>query len=100
MCLAQGPQRSDTREARTRSLESSTLALSHCAPFNTKMMTGTAMVLSNPTQLVIDVAFGNFCRLSCCFTDCILQSSLTCNYNGFMDLENNLKFVLFYFHIK
>ena len=58
------------------------------------------MILTNPTPLVLDVAFGNFCRLSCCFTDCILQSYLTCNYNGFMNLENNLKFVLFIFHTK
>ena len=55
------------------------------------MITGTANVLSNP-PLVIDVAFGNFRRLSCCFTDCILQSCLTCN-NGFIKMENN--FVLF-----
>ena len=58
------------------------------------------MVLSNPTPLVIDDAFGNFRRLSCCFIDCILQSCLTCNYNSFMNLEDNLKFVLFYFHTK
>ena len=49
------------------------------------------MVLSNPTPLVIDVAFGNFRRLSCYFIDCILQSCLTFIYNGFMNLENNLK---------
>ena len=35
MCLAQGPQRSDAGEARTLFLESSTLPLSHCAPFIT-----------------------------------------------------------------
>ena len=36
MCLAQGPQGSDTGEARTRGLglESSTLPLSHCAPID------------------------------------------------------------------
>ena len=36
MCLAQGPQRSDAGEAptpRPLGLESSTLPLSHCAPF-------------------------------------------------------------------
>ena len=55
------------------------------------MITGTANVLSNP-PLVIDVAFGNFCRLSCCFTDCILQLCLTCN-ESFINMENN--FVLF-----
>ena len=33
MCLAQGPQRSDAGEARTLGIESSTLPLSHCAPF-------------------------------------------------------------------
>ena len=32
MCLAQGPQRGDAGEARTRGLESGTLPLSHCAP--------------------------------------------------------------------
>ena len=32
MCLAQGPQRSDACEARTRSLSVSSQALSHCAP--------------------------------------------------------------------
>ena len=31
MCLAQGPQRSDTGEARTRSLSVSSQALYHCA---------------------------------------------------------------------
>ena len=60
------------------------------------MISGAANVLSNP-PLVIDVTFGNFPRLSCCFTDCILQSCLTCN-NGFINMENN--FVLFYFHTK
>ena len=34
MCLAQGPQRSDAGEARILGLESSTLPLSHCAPWN------------------------------------------------------------------
>ena len=36
MCLAQGPQRSDASEARNRGLglESSTLPLSHCPPYN------------------------------------------------------------------
>ena len=32
MCLAQGPQRSDTGEARTRDLSVSSQALYHCAP--------------------------------------------------------------------
>ena len=34
-------------------------------------------------MVIIDAVhvFGNFCRLLCCFTDCILQSCLTCN-NG------------------
>ena len=32
MCLAQGPQRGESGEARTRGLESGTLPLSHCAP--------------------------------------------------------------------
>ena len=64
---------------------------------NTRVITGTANVLSNPTPLVVDVAFGNFRRLSCCYTDCLLQLCLTCN-NGFINMENN--FVLFYFHIK
>ena len=32
MCLAQGPQRSDAGEARTRVPSASTLPLSHCAP--------------------------------------------------------------------
>ena len=33
MCLAQGPQRSEAGKARTLCLESSTLPLSHCAPY-------------------------------------------------------------------
>ena len=33
MCLAQGPQRGDAGEARTRG-PSSTLPLGHCAPYN------------------------------------------------------------------
>ena len=32
------------------------------------MITGTADILSNLTPVVIDGAFGNFCRLLCCFT--------------------------------
>ena len=55
------------------------------------MITGTGNVFSIP-PLVIHVAFGNFRRLTCCFTDCILQLCLTCN-NGFINMENN--FVLF-----
>ena len=57
----------------------------------TKMITGTANVLSN-LQLVIDVAFGNFCRLSFCFTHCLTYN------NGFINIENN--FVSFYFQTK
>ena len=60
------------------------------------MITGTANVLSY-SPLVTDVAFGNVRRISCCFTDCILQLCLTCN-NSFINMENN--FVLFYFHTK
>ena len=67
--------------------------MSHSA-VNTRVIARTANVLFNPTPLVIDVAFGNFCRLSCCFTDCILQLCLTCN-NGFLNTENNFCFVLF-----
>ena len=64
---------------------------------NSRVITGTADILPNPTPLVIDAEFGNFCRLSCCFNDCILQSCLTCN-NGSINMENN--FVLFYLHTK
>ena len=52
----------------------------------------TADILSNRRQEVKDAAFGNFCRLSCCFTECILQSRLTCK-NCFISTENI--FVLF-----
>ena len=33
---------------------------------NTRDITGTANFLSNRTPVVIDAAFGNVCRLSCC----------------------------------
>ena len=67
---------------------------SHSAE-NTRVITGTVNVLSNFTPLVIDAAYGNFPRLSCCFTYCMLQLCLT-RSNGFINTENN--FVLFYFH--
>ena len=39
--------------------------------FNTRVITGTANILSNHTLVVIDAAFGNLCKLSCSFTHCI-----------------------------
>ena len=45
--------------------------------FFTRVITGTAKILSNGTPEVIDAAF-IFRRLSCFFNDCILPSHLTC----------------------
>ena len=39
MCLAQGPQRSDAGEARTRGPSVSSQALYHCAPYETHVST-------------------------------------------------------------
>ena len=56
---------------------------------NTRVITGSAAILSKGTLVFKDAAFGNFRRLWCCFTHCILL---------FVTKENN--FVLFYFHTK
>ena len=63
MCLAQGPQRSDASEARTRG--PSTLPLSHCAPC--VHIHVYIMLESNKTVLI------SLCRLVFSFAVCMQQ---------------------------
>ena len=54
MCLAQGPQRSDADEARTRGPSVSSQALNHCAP-TTKVQAGLYKYSDSPEPLLLDV---------------------------------------------